>query len=273
MSRFSFVLVIVIACIIHILKLKPVLFYYSTICVHHRTEWNHYPDSEMSLIQDANARPLKELLVSNESEVKPIEEEDVYVECMNEIKEFVLRLCPKGLYKKNKVLIMAAGIVLGKNLSYFAQVGSTSELDEEDKALIEFLISGGAGGRSTLPADVVNDVERAVCIIEMENNELEELNTKLKESGGYTDKKMNECVRLFTDSCAISAEEGTEKSNHAPIDNAEEAEVKTLELIKRHSAKMKASAGKDDGLMYPFYVFGSGEKYSDVPPPKVRAGK
>lgn len=52
-----------------ILKLKS----YSTICVHHRTEWNHYPDSEMSLIQDANARALKELLVSYESEVKPIE--------------------------------------------------------------------------------------------------------------------------------------------------------------------------------------------------------
>ena len=267
MSRFSSFLVV---CYCYCLYLSI----YSNsnlilICVHHRTEWNHYPDSEMSLIQDANARPLKELLVSFESEVKPIEEEDVYVECMNEIKEFVLRLCPKGLYKKKKVL-MAAGIVLGKNLSYFAQVGSTSELDEEDKALIEFLISGGAGGRSTLPADVANDVERAVCIIEMENNELEELK-KLKESGGYTDKKMNECVRLFTDSCAISAEEGTEKSNHAPIDNAEEAEVKTLELIKRHSAKMKASSGKDDELMYPFYVFGSGEKYSDVPPPKVRS--
>ena len=98
MSRFSFLVVCYCYCLLEPLKLKS----YSTICVHHRTEWNHYPDSKMSLIQDANARPLKELLVSFESEVKPTEEEDVYVECMNEIKEFVLRLCPKGLYKKKK---------------------------------------------------------------------------------------------------------------------------------------------------------------------------
>ena len=123
--------------------------------------------------------------------------------------------------------------------------------------MIAYLVHGGQG--VTLPDDVASNLKSFVGIVKREDEDKEKFEKLQKQNGLATEGNAD-----------IDAKE----SNMAAFNNSEEAEAKAVELLGRLTDKMRnASKGTaEDSTVYPFYVFDSGEKYSDVPPPKVRAG-
>ena len=220
------------------------------------SEWNHFPDSERGFLRDANARNLEDFLVSYRGEVNGVEDEDPYIQGVDEIYAFVSSLAPKHVAMA-KDQYKAARRMLGKNLDYNNFRAGNKDLNEEAKIMIAYLVHGGQG--VTLPDDVASNLKSFVGIVKREDEDKVKFEKLQKQNGLATEGNAD-----------IDAKE----SNMAAFNNPEEAEANAVELLGRLSEKMRnASKGTaEDSTLYPFYVFDSGEKYSDVPPPKVRAG-
>ena len=205
-------------------------------------------------------RPIKDYLVDYRGNESIGRGEILYNEGMKDIKLFVDGLVPKASDLPKGVTMSSAECfavtkLLIKRLATLFWNGKT-EIDEKSKALIAYLATALRGA---LPTDIAEDVKRR-----MNANGETVLGHKLEQ------KKDVELAM----SIKVNSDIGFEHWMSKALDNAKEAEnafVEVLERLARENKSIVEGQEEDDG-MYPFYVFEEGERYSDVPAPKVRAG-
>ena len=197
----------------------------------------------MYLQEEKNARPIKDFLVSYR-DMK--EEGDVYTACSKEIQEFVSSLAPKNV-SMTKDEYMSAESMLTKNLNTHLEAKEGKNIDADAKVLIAYLVNGGRG--ISLPTQVSKQLERVQGVVKREEKEKEQFENLEKHiSEDRNDNQENE-----------------KESNIAAFNNSKAAEDSAVELLDRLSTKLKdAPEEEKDEMMYPFYIFGSGEKYSNV---------
>jgi len=175
------------------------------------------------------------------------DEGDVYTTCSKEIQEFVSTLAPKHV-SMTKDEYMSAESLLTKNLNTHLEAKEGKDLDADAKVLIAYLVNGGKG--ISLPTQVSKQLERVQGAVKREEKEKEEFDLE-KRVGSNSEHKNDE--------------ENEKENNFAAFNKSKAAEEKAVELLERLSTKLKDAPEEDkDEMMYPFYIFGSGEKYSNV---------
>jgi len=200
------------------------------------------------MLEDKNARPIKDFLVSYRDMKEEGDEGDVYKACYQEIQEFVSSLAPKCV-SMTKDEYMSAESMLTKNLSTHLEAKEKRDLDDDAKVLIAYLINGGRA--ISLPAHISKQMERVQGVVKRMEKEEEEIDNLEKHIGSNPEDKNDE--------------EDENESNIAAFNNSKEAEDNAVELLQRLSTKLKDTPEEEkDEMMYPFYIFGSGEKYSNV---------
>ena len=200
----------------------------------------------MYLQEEKNARPIKDFLVSYRDMKEEGDEGDVYTACSKEIQEFVSSLAPKNV-SMTKDEYMSAESMLTKNLNTHLEAKEGKNIDADAKVLIAYLVNGGRG--ISLPTQVSKQLERVQGVVKREEKEKEQFENLEKHiSEDRNDDQENE-----------------KESNIAAFNNSKAAEDSAVELLDRLSTKLKdAPEEEKDEMMYPFYIFGSGEKYSNV---------
>ena len=200
------------------------------------------------MLEDKNARPIKDFLVSYRDMKEEGDEGDVYKACYQEIQEFVSSLAPKCV-STTKDEYMSAESMLTKNLSTHLDAKEKRDLDDDAKVLIAYLINGGRG--ISLPAHISKQMERVQGVVKRMEKEEEEIDNLEKHIGSNSEDRNDE--------------EDEKESNIAAFNNSKAAEEKAVELLERLSTKLKDAPGEEkDEMMYPFYNFGSDEKFSNV---------